>query len=333
LPDATAVQRAGQPDRYFLHLGYWLLSGGVLTHLWLLTRDERFWGQPAEYFTAALVFAVLAAWASVRPPATAPVYRSWQRLHPWLPESALLFGTATLGHNVRTSWLPLLWAAAALGLGYLAAYLPLRFRRLGAYSRLYYWLAAGTASVVCLLYIDPSQLLSAAWGEVTAAVVGLFGYVWLALAQGEGPFAGLSPAWDGLARPPRRVLESWLLYPAFLALSLLLIQSFDRSVLTVLLMLEVVAVFGTSLLLRRQDLRYLSLAGMLACLVRLVFFDLSRSGTITRAVVFILMGLLLLGMNALYARFKARFAPNEPDPDESLFDDFAPDEEPQVAPE
>ena len=333
LPDATAVQRAGQPDRYFLHLGYWLLSGGVLTHLWLLTRDERFWGQPAEYFTAALVFAVLAAWASVRPPATAPVYRSWQRLHPWLPEAALLFGTATLGHNVRTSWLPLLWAAAALGLGYLAAYLPLRFRRLGAYSRLYYWLAAGTASVVCLLYIDPSQLLSAAWGEVTAAVVGLFGYVWLALAQGEGPFAGLSPAWDGLARPPRRVLESWLLYPAFLALSLLLIQSFDRSVLTVLLMLEVVAVFGTSLLLRRQDLRYLSLAGMLACLVRLVFFDLSRSGTITRAVVFILMGLLLLGMNALYARFKARFAPNEPDPDESLFDDFAPDEEPQVAPE
>ena len=43
-----------------------------------------------------------------------------------------------------------------------------------------------------------------------------------------------------------------------------------------------------------QDLRYLSLAGMLACLVRLVFFDLSRSGTVTRAVVFIFMGLLLL---------------------------------------
>ncbi|WP_188816354.1 DUF2339 domain-containing protein, partial [Hymenobacter cavernae] len=137
----------------------------------------------------------------------------------------------------------------------------------------------------------------------------LFGYVTLALQAENTPYAGLSPTWDRLARPPRRVLESWLLYPAFLALSLLLVQSFDRSVLTVLLMLEVVAVFSTSLLLRRQDLRYLALAGMLGSLLRLVFFDLSRSGTITRAFVFIFMGLLLLGMNALYARFKARFTP------------------------
>ena len=106
-----------------------------------------------------------------------------------------------------------------------------------------------------------------------------------------------------------------MLHPAFLALALLLIQSLDRSVLTVLLMVEVVAMFSPSLLLRRQDLRYLSLTGMLACLERLVFFDLSQSGTITCAVVFIFMCLLLLGMNAVYARFKSRFAsddePNE----------------------
>jgi uncharacterized membrane protein len=44
-------------------------------------------------------------------------------------------------------------------------------------------------------------------------------------------------------------------------------------------------------------------------MARLLFFDLRQSGTITRAVVFILMGLLLLGMNALYARFKNRFEP------------------------
>ncbi|MBF9141785.1 DUF2339 domain-containing protein [Hymenobacter properus] len=335
LPDTAAVHRAGQPDRYFLHLGYWLLSGALLTHLWLLTRNEWFFGQPAEYFTAALLFAVLAAWAAVRPPATAPVYNSWRRLHPWLAEAALLFGTATLGHNVRTSWLPLLWAAAALGLGYVGAHLPKRFRRLGVYGRLYYWLAAGTSGAVSLIHLDPSQLLSAQWWELTAAVVLLFGYVWLALTQGDKAFRGLSPAWDILARPPRRALEAWLLYPAFLALALLLIQSFDRSVLTVLLMLEVVAVFSISLLLRRQDLRYLSLAGLLACLVRLVFFDLSRSGTITRAVVFILMGLLLLGMNALYARFKARFTAIEAEPEDdfSLPDFTAPDEEPQVVPE
>jgi hypothetical protein len=324
LPNEAAVVRAGQPDRYLLHFSYGLLAGGLAAHGWLLTRQELFFGQPAEYFTAVLLFGTLAAMAIASPPATAPVYSSWRRLHPWLPEAALLFGTATLGHNVRTSWLPLLWIGVALALSYLAARIPLQFRRLGVYGRLYYWLAAGTSTLTCLFYITPQQLLSLEWWEVAAAVVGLFGYAGMALQAGSTPYAGLSPAWDKLARPPRRVLEAWLLYPAFLALTLLLIQSFDRSVLTVLLMLEVVAVFSTSLLLRRQDLRYLALAGMLGSLLRLVFFDLSRSGTITRAVVFIVMGLLLLGMNALYARFKARFAPDEPAEEE---------ETPEVPPE
>jgi uncharacterized membrane protein len=39
---------------------------------------------------------------------------------------------------------------------------------------------------------------------------------------------------------------------------------------------------------------------------RLLLVDLSRSGTVTRAVVFIFVGLLLLGLHALYARFKTR---------------------------
>lgn len=319
LPDDSAVWRAGLPDRYLLHLSYALLTAGLLTHGYLLTLHEQFFGQPAEYGTAALLFATLTALAWAAPPATYPVYRSWRRLHPWLPEAALLFGTATLGHHVRTPWLPLLWVGAALGLTFLAARIAGRLRRLAVYGHLYYWLAAGTASLACLRYLRPEQLLSPDWWGLTAAVAVLFGYVSLALQARNTPATGLSPAWDRLARPPRRVLEAGLLYPAFLALTLLLVQSFDRSVLTVLLMLEVVAVFSTSLLLRRQDLRYLALAGMLGSLLRLVFFDLSRSGTITRAFVFIFMGLLLLGMNALYARFKARFTPQD-----SGADDVAP---------
>ena len=235
-------------------------------------------------------------------------------MQPWLLEAALVFGTATLWHNIRTPWLPLAWVSAALALGYGATQIPARLWRLGVYGRLYYWRAAGTASVASLLCLEPSRILSPEWWEITSAVGLPFGYGWQALAGPELPVAGLSAAWAALARPRRRALEAGMLHPALLALSLLLIQSFDRSVLTVLLMLEVVAIFSTSLLLRRQDLRYLSLAGMLACLVRLVFFDLSRSGTITRAVVFIFMGLLLLGMNALYARFKVRFASDELEP-------------------
>ncbi|MGI4867139.1 MAG: hypothetical protein ACRYFZ_24695 [Janthinobacterium lividum] len=332
LPDEAAVLRAGQPDRYLLHLGYGGLAASLLLHIYLILKPELLLGVSADYLTAALLVVVLAALALARPPATAPVYASW-RLHPALAEVALLVGSGTLAHNVRAQWLPLVWVGMALALGAATPWLAPRFRRLGIYGRLYYWLAALTASIDCVLYITPSHLLSAEWWGLTAAVGLLFGYVGLALRQGNAPFAGLSPAWQALALPGRRQLEAWLLYPAFLALALLLIQSFDHSVLTVLLMLQVVAVFSTSLLLRRQDLRYVSLAGMLGCMGRLLFFDLRQSGTVTRAVVFILMGLLLLGMNALYARFKARFAnpsaPDEPDDEvEAEADDEA--EEPQI---
>ena len=319
LPDAAAVLRAGLPDRYLLHLGYGGLLGSLLLQGWLLAHHEALLGLRADYLTAGLFVVVVAAVALARPPATEPVYASWRRLHPWLPEVALLFGSATLAHEVRAQWLPLVWVVVALGLGGAAPRLSLRFRRLGLYGRLYYWLAAGTASVCCLLYIDPSQLLSPEWWALSAAVLLLFGYVALALRQGTALFDCLSPAWRSLALPARYQLETWLLYPAFAALAVLLIQSFDRSVLTVLLMLQVVAVFSGSLALRRQDLRYVSLAGMLGCMARLLFFDLRQSGTVTRAVVFILMGLLLLGMNALYARFKSRFGPpeeNQPDLDQ-----------------
>jgi hypothetical protein len=274
-----------------------------------VAQPEALFGLRADYLTAGLLFGVMAALGLTRPPATEPVYASWRRLHPWLPEAALLFGSATVAHDVRTQWLPLVWVVTALALGSAAPRLALRFRRLGLYGRLYYWLAAGTASACCLLYITPSQLLSADWWALTSAVLLLFGYVALALRQGTAPFEQLAPAWNILALPDRRPLETWLLYPAFVALAVLLIQSFDRSVLTVLLMLQVVAVFGGSLALRRQDLRYAALAGMLGCMARLLFFDLRQHGTITRAIVFIFMGLLLLGMNALYARFKSRFEP------------------------
>ena len=45
-----------------------------------------------------------------------------------------------------------------------------------------------------------------------------------------------------------------------------------------------------------------------AALLRLIFFDLARSSTLTRALVFVGVGLLMLGMNSLYNRFKDRFS-------------------------
>ncbi|GAB3831806.1 hypothetical protein GCM10028821_22260 [Hymenobacter jeollabukensis] len=323
---AEAQQRAGQPARYVLHLGYVLLGAALLYHLGpVLGSRELLLGWPARRFTAAALLALMGT-VSLLPAPAAATQRSWRLLHPWLPELTLLLAGFTLHWETRVIWHAPLEVLLALLLAAAAPRLPLRLRRLGLYALPLYWLAAATAAYVTLRYLHPGAWLAAPWLTTTGAVALLFALAAVLLRR-VPVTKGLQwpPGLQGLAQLGRlrfRWLVPLLLYPAFGVLTLLLLQSFDRSVLTVLLMLEVVGVFVSSLLLRRRDLRYVALAGIGVCMVRLVFFDLSQRGTITQAVVFIFMGLLLLGMNALYARFKGRFA----DSAEVTPEDFVPDD-------
>jgi len=338
-PDAESLARQGRPDRFLLHLSYALLGTALLWHLGVLVPGTaQLWHVPARRLTAAALLLTLAGLAWRQPPATAPLYRSWQLLHPFLPELTLLLAAATLGWEVQLPWLALGWLALAFALTRGGHRLPARLRRVQLYGVLFFWLAPLWISYVALTWLAPGQLLSIPWLTSAAAVALQFVYAAVALATPApaGPLywpPGLG--WlAALGRLTPRQLVAALLYPAFGALTLLLVQSFDRSVLTVLLMLEVIALFVSSLLLRRQDFRYASLAGVAICLVRLVFFDLSQRGTITRAIVFILMGLLLLGMNALYARFKDRFSPTVASTDEPTTAPAAPPEdEPAAGPQ
>jgi uncharacterized membrane protein (DUF373 family) len=321
LPEAGILARHGHPDRFLLHLTLGLLTVALLGHFGLLNEEPAalLLGLPARRFTAVALLLVLAALAWQRPPNTGPVYRSWQYAQPLLPELTLLLAAFTLKWEVRVEWETLLWLLLAFALRLGAGRLPHRLRRVQVYGLLFFGATVLWSSYVALAYLAPGQLLTARWLVTAAAVALLFAYA--AVALNQPPLAREDAYWPPWLAPlaalghlPARVLVPLLLYPSFVALTLLLVQSFDRSILTVLLMLEVMAAFVSSLLLRRQDLRYAALAGIAICLVRLVFFDLSQSGTITRAVVFILMGLLLLGMNGLYARFKDRFAPADPEP-------------------
>lgn len=308
------LRRAGFPDRFLLHLTYALLTLGLLGHFYVLLDNpaDLLLALPDRRLTAGVVLLVLGGLAWQRPPTSEPLYRSWRYLQPLLPEVLLLFASFTIGYEVRTEWLPLLWMAGAFGLTLSGSRLPWRLRRVQVYGMLFFGAAVLYSCYVSLNYLAPGQLLTVQWMVSFGAVALLFAYAAVRLQ----PTAVRPAYWPpmlaqlaGLGRLSPALLVPLLLYPAFGALTLLLVQSFDRSVLTVLLMLEVVAAFVCSLLLRRPDLRYVALAGMALSLARLLFFDMRQSGTITRAVVFILMGLLLLGMNALYARFKDRLAP------------------------
>jgi uncharacterized membrane protein (DUF373 family) len=310
---ATLVYH-GQPDRHLLHLSYLLLGSALLLHLAVvLPGSAQLWHLPARYLTAAALLLTFGGLLQLPAPSAEPRYASWHYLHPWLLEAALGLAAITVGHELRAAWPPLVAVAAALLAEALGSRLPPALARLRAYGRLLYALAAVGAALVSLSRLSPGLLLTPDWWAAALTVAALFAYAALALRDGPSTSAPQAVFWPpGLAElgplllPPFSALVGLLLYPAFGALALLLGRSFDKSLLTVLLMLEVFGVFIASLALRRADLRYAALLGMAACLVRLVFFDLSQQQTLTRAIVFIFMGLLLLGMNALYARFRSR---------------------------
>lgn len=322
---AAALTRAGSPDRYLLHLTYALLAVAFLGHFGQLASHSTdvLLGWPVRRLTAGALLVVITGWAWQRSPTTAPVYTSWRYLHPLLPEVVLLFGSFTIWHEMKLEWHSALWITAAFTLTLGGQYLPLRLRRVRVYGLLFFGAAVIWSSYVALAMLAPGELFTLAGLTTMATTVGLFAYTAVALQHFPSTTTATWPRLlaplAALGRLPVSVLIPLLLYPAFGVLTLLLLQSFDNSILTVLLMLEVLAAFISSLLLRRQDLRYLSLAGTALCFGRLLLYDLSQHGTITRAIVFILMGVLLLGMNALYARFKGRFSlpdaepPAEPD--------------------
>ncbi|MGA1864398.1 MAG: hypothetical protein ACMUHX_04990, partial [bacterium] len=99
----------------------------------------------------------------------------------------------------------------------------------------------------------------------------------------------------------------WIYYPFFISVALFLFWTFDKSVLTLLWVMESFSIFILSIILKESHFRYVSMAALSGCLVRLIFFDLAQSSTIIRAVVFLGVGLIMLLMNILYNKYRDRF--------------------------
>jgi uncharacterized membrane protein len=89
--------------------------------------------------------------------------------------------------------------------------------------------------------------------------------------------------------------------------ALFLYQTFDKSILTLLWVVECFLIFIAAVILKENHFRYLAMTGLALTLIRLVFYDLAKSDTFTRALVFIGVGILMLVMNSIYNRYKDRF--------------------------
>ena len=295
-----------------LHIGYSYLAFFAGAYVLVVLQVQGYWGPvPVRSLIEGFAFAVAGYWWLYRPTTSLAEHRSWRAVHPLFLEMALAFLAVIVVVEVAAQWRPVAWGALAIVAVAkpVADTLDARFR---FYSLLFYWASVLDLVIVTSSFATPSPL----WYEHPGFTGGLAivlqvlylasGSRRLALAEIEfPPRLALLSAWCRtiVARQP-----FWLYYPFFIGGALFLYWRFEAAFLTLLWSAEAFVVFALSLVIRESHFRYMALAALAVCFVRLLVFDMAQANLGLRGVVFVGVGSLMLGMNALYNKYKDRFA-------------------------
>jgi hypothetical protein len=294
-----------------LHLGWAYLTCFAAAYVLVVLQSSAWLGPvPARLLIEAYALGVVAFWWLFRPRGALAEYAVWRATQPYLLETALLFLAIAVVVEVPDAWRPLAWALLAL-----LARTRLVDRldsRLRFYSVIFFWASAGDLMVTTSSLVVPA----ARWFEHPGftgalAIAGQVAYLagaarplelWtVAFPRGLGPIARTA---ERIGRHP----VPWLYYPFFATVALFLYWRFDAAWWTSLWAAEAFVVFVLSLILREPHFRYLALAGLGACIVRLLVYDMSQADLGLRGIVFVAVGMLLLAINSLYNRYRARLA-------------------------
>ncbi len=224
----------------------------------------------------------------------------------WVLFLAALAGAGFVGLEAGLVWVGVICVGAAIVLLLSGCFGPRYLRSYYSFSIIFFWLG--------LLFLPFSgaesdsfrvTVFDLSWWTALGSVFLGLGYLGLVygLKESGNEYPGR------LARLLKDKRSSALLYPYFIGIGFFLFLSFSGPVLTSLLILESFALFTMSMVLRENSFRLSSFLLILFSLGRLIILDMARSDTLERAVVFILAGAVLLGMNWMYGRFVRKNSP------------------------
>ena len=265
---------------------------------------------PIRLWIELFALAVVLFWWFFSPREGLRAHPLWRRVHPLFPEAALVGGLVVALNEVGDLALPVAWSLLALALisPPCRRWFP---PRLALYGVLLYWIAIASGVAMVASRVAPSPRWfeqPQALGLVAIGLQTLFivaSHRWLDPQDLCNP-GGLSLlGWLGRRIAARR--NPWLYYPLFAAVAYVLFLRYDHSLLTLFWAAEAFTVFLLGVLLREKGFRTLALVGLGAVQLRLVAIDMAQSDLGIRGLVFIGVGLLMLGMNAIESRFRRRF--------------------------
>jgi ABC-type multidrug transport system fused ATPase/permease subunit len=227
---------------------------------------------------------------------------------PWMLTAAALFAVIAAGGEagweytgpVVTVVALLLFAAGRRGPAFMRAFCPL--------SGPVFWLGLILLPLASLFSGSLRiEVFSADWWRALSSGVLALGYIGLSYA--DRPYWTLLVEEEGIlpGRLKRFIGEHMhraLFLPFFMSVGLFFVLSARGPVLTSLLILESFTIFSLGILLKEESFRPFAYGLLLVSLGRLILFDMAESDTLERALVFIIAGAVLLGMNWMYNRFR-----------------------------
>ncbi len=306
-----ANRLSGRESLVVLLLGYGYLAAFAVAYAVVVVQTPAYVGPVSTRLLIELfAIAVLGYWWLFRPQPALAAAQTWLLVHPLFFEVILVGVAVTVVVESPAQWWAVAWATIALALLSPVAerLLDVRAR---VYSLVFYWVSVADMAVVMSTLEVPSRQWFDQPGFTSLVAIALqVAYVaWahrrlqLESIDVPAPLGALAP----LAAAVGRRRNLFVYYPLFAGIALFLYWRFDRSLLTLLWATEAFVVFGLSAWLRENQFRYVALAGLAACLARLVLIDMAEANLALRGVVFIGVGSLMLGMNAIYNRYRARF--------------------------
>lgn len=312
----------GEPDRHLLHVAYAFLFIFLLRHILVHLQSESYF-----YFSLLgisfaikirlaielLALAVFFYWAFSKSPSQKK-YRSWDFLHPLFVELIGIFLVLTVSFELGKYWHPFAWLSFAFLVFFIGKKYP-ALSRLKLYAVIFYLMSVFQVTFLLGVY----EVLGNHWYQSEEAVgiaSIIFQFIFLMVIHKEDIFANIlfPPALKFLQNFPQKLKpfrHSILAYPLFVSIALYIYWTFPPSWLTLLWVLECFLVFALGVVLREDHFRYTAMAGIAINLVRLVWVDLANSSTLVSALVFVGVGILMLGMHSLYVIFKKKIEAKE----------------------
>lgn len=305
----------GNADHYILYSGFALLGIFWLRHLAVYLQSQQYLG----IFRIRLLLELFALtvtifWATYKAPETESRPSAWDKAKPLTWELAVLNTVLIVFAEFSSDWFAPSWIWLALMLLIVGHLMKPELSRFRFYSLFFHWIGSFYIAFVSGAYQEanahPGDI---GWWKALGAILLQFLYLILYYRQADlasvtypEPLRFFTKLTAAIGRRP----FPWVYYPFFLSTALFLFWTFDHSLLTLLWVGEAFVIFLLGAFLRESQFRYVAQVGLVGCLIRLIFFDLSQSKTVTRAIVFLGVGSLMVLMNFLYQKYKDRFQPS-----------------------